>query len=58
MTGMDLRLERVKAGVTVTAQAKRMGLSRVSVHKYERAETVRDETAMAYLRALRQERAA
>jgi transcriptional regulator with XRE-family HTH domain len=36
-TGLDLKLERVRAHLTVTAVAARMGLSRQSVHGIERA---------------------
>lgn len=36
-TGLDLKLERVRARLTVTAVAAQMGLSRQSVHGIERA---------------------
>lgn len=56
-TGLDLKLERVRARLTVTAVAAQMGLSRQSVHGIERAadpgpERVRQHrAAVAELRA-------
>lgn len=50
--GMTLRLERVAAGVNVKALARRMGVSRTSVHKYEGQADVEPTVAAAYRKAL------
>lgn len=51
-TGIDLKVERVRANVTVTALAAQMGLSRQSVHAIERAARVVQERADQYRVAL------
>lgn len=51
-SGIDLKLERVRANVTVTALALAMGLSRQSVHGLERAGQVTSERAAQYRSAL------
>lgn len=50
--GIDLKVERVRANVTVTALAAQMGLSRQSVHGLERAGKVPPERAEQYRSAL------
>lgn len=50
--GIDLKLERVRASVTVTDLAAQMGLSRQSVHGIERAGRVTPERAAQYRAAL------
>lgn len=50
--GIDLKLERVRSGITVTTLAARMGLSRQSVHGLERAGRVTPERAAQYRAAL------
>lgn len=51
-TGTDLKVERVRAGVTLVALAARMGLSRQAVWGIERAAVVSAERAAAYRAAL------
>ena len=51
-SGIDLKVERVREGVTVTALAVQMGLSRQSVHGIERAGKVTPERATQYRAAL------
>ena len=50
--GMDLRIERVRANVTVTALAARMGISRQAVWGIERAAAVNAERTRQYREAL------
>lgn len=50
--GMDLKVERVRANVTVTALAARMSLSRQAVWGIERAAAVNAERARQYREAL------
>lgn len=52
MTGMDLRLERTAARVNVKALARRMGVHRATLHRYEGQAVVDPATAAAYRRAL------
>jgi len=52
-SGIDLKVERVREGVTVTALAAQMGLSRQSVHGLERAGRVTPERTAQYREALR-----
>lgn len=47
-SGIDLKVERVRAHVTVTTLAARMGLSRQSVHAIERSATVPQDRADQY----------
>jgi hypothetical protein len=51
-TGMDLKVERVRARVTVIALAARMGFSRQTVGDLERAAVVDKDRARAYREAL------
>lgn len=51
-TGTDLKVERVRAGITLVALAARMGLSRQAVWGIERAAVVSAERATAYRAAL------
>ena len=50
--GIDLKLERVRASVTVTALALEMGRSRQMVHGWERAGRVPPDRAEEYRAAL------
>jgi DNA-binding XRE family transcriptional regulator len=50
---MDLKVERVRANVTVTALAAQMGVSRQTVWGIERAATVNAERTDKYRGALR-----
>ena len=52
VSGIDLKVERVRHGLTVTAVAAQMGLSRQSVHGIERAGRVTVERADQYRQAL------
>lgn len=52
MTGMDLRVERVRRDLTLTQVARYLGLSRVTVLKYERQESPRPEVVARYREAL------
>lgn len=52
VTGMDLKVERVRARVTVTILAARMGLSRQAVHATERSADVLPDRVAAYRAAL------
>jgi transcriptional regulator with XRE-family HTH domain len=49
-TGTDLKIERVRAGLTMKQVAERMGISRQSLWAIERQETV-DPTREAEYRA-------
>ena len=51
-TGPQLRKERRRLEVTVTALAARMKLSRQAIHGWERAVTVPPDVAAQYLAAL------
>lgn len=51
-TGIDLKLERVKAGVSQIALAERMELHRATVARYEGLLRVPDHMADAYRQAL------
>ena len=51
-SGLDLKLDRVREGLTVIAVAARMGLSRQSVHGLERAAKVSPERAQQYRQAV------
>lgn len=50
--GMDLRVARTRAGLTMTALAAQMGLSRQTLWADERAATVDPERARKYLEAV------
>lgn len=50
--GMDLKVERVRANITVTALAAQMGLSRQAVWGIERAAAVSAPRASQYRAAL------
>ena len=51
-TGTDLKVERVRANVTLIALAARMGLSRQAVWGLERAAVVDSDRAKRYRDAL------
>lgn len=51
-TGTDLKVERVRANVTIVSLAARMGLSRQAIWGLERAAIVDEVRARAYLDAL------
>jgi transcriptional regulator with XRE-family HTH domain len=51
-SGLDLKLARVREGLTVVAVAAQMGLSRQSVHGLERAAIVTPERALQYRAAV------
>lgn len=51
-TGMELRVARTRAGLTMTELAARMGLSRQTLWADERAATVDPERARRYLEAV------
>lgn len=51
-TGTDLKVERVRAGLTMTEVARRMGVSRQTLWGIERAETVAAEREHQYREAL------
>ena len=51
--GMDLKVERIRANVTITSLAARMGLSRQAVWGLERAAVVDSDRAKRYREALR-----
>jgi DNA-binding XRE family transcriptional regulator len=52
VTGLDLKVERVRSRLTVTSIAAQMGLSRQSVHGIERAAVPSPERVRQYLDAL------
>lgn len=52
-TGPQLRKERRRSEVTVTALAARMKTSRQTIHGWERAAVVPGDFAAAYMAALR-----
>jgi DNA-binding XRE family transcriptional regulator len=52
VTGMDLRVERVRARVTVTVLAARIGLSRQAIHATERSAVVPSDRVAIYRAAL------
>ena len=51
-TGTDLKVERVRAGLTMRQVAERMGISRQSLWAIERQETVDDTREAQYRAAL------
>jgi transcriptional regulator with XRE-family HTH domain len=51
-TGTDLKVERVRANVTIVSLAARMGLSRQAIWGLERAAVVDEVRARAYRDAL------
>ena len=51
-TGIDLKLERVRAGVSQIALAERMRLHRATVARYEGRARVPDQVAADYRAAL------
>jgi transcriptional regulator with XRE-family HTH domain len=51
-TGHDLRVERVRANLTIKAVAARMGLSRQAIWALERSAAVAAERIQAYRKAL------
>jgi transcriptional regulator with XRE-family HTH domain len=52
ITGTDLKVERVRANVTITSLAARMGLSRQAIWGVERSAVVDKDRAKAYREAL------
>lgn len=52
VTGMDLKVERVRARVTITILSARMGLSRQAIHATERSAVVPPDRVAAYRAAL------
>jgi transcriptional regulator with XRE-family HTH domain len=50
--GMELRLQRVAARVTIQDLAARMGRSRQTVRRYEQLEVVDPQVVRDYLKAL------
>lgn len=51
-TGTDLKVERVRANVTIVSLAARMGLSRQAIWGLERSAVVNEVRARAYRDAL------
>lgn len=51
-TGTDLKVERVRAGLTMKAVAERMGISRQALWVIERQESVDGEREAQYRAAL------
>lgn len=51
-SGTDLKVERVRAGLTMREIARRMGTSRQTLYHIERAETVSPKWEAAYRAAL------
>lgn len=52
ISGTDLKVERVKANLTIQAVAARMGVSRQTIWGIERAANVAPERADQYRRAI------
>jgi DNA-binding XRE family transcriptional regulator len=51
-TGTDLKVERIRAGLTMKTLAARMGTSRQTLHLIERSELVPSKWEAAYRAAL------
>lgn len=52
ITGLDLRAERRRAEITATEIAKRMGISRATIHTLEKSAVITVERELQYRRAL------
>lgn len=54
MTGLDLRLARVRAGLTINETAARVGVTRETLRRWEQSANVPAERAVRYLQAIEQ----